>query len=369
MGGEDSILVVWVLDQALYQRFHLPGFHVAVTLSFGLRAPQCVPSEIARSFIAKHPAAGQSPSYRVASDAAPESRPPRRVEPRAPYSFEHMASYPGARTNSTALAAFWIGLLSFFCLFGTGGVVAIVLGALALSEIRRSEPRQDGAGLAKAAIGLGVVQLALLVVFFGGMLATMYGSATKSGWTSSKPPPSLPAPSYVLPPAPAPSAAGPRATLATRSREQAVGRITLVDLGTDAGPLARALTRELDKARASNGQAIVLVVGPDCSPCNGVALALRDARLQKALAGVRLVRVDATERVEELELLGIPTDSIPGFALLAAGARPEDYLHGGEWDADIPDNIAPVLIDFVARGHRARRYPWRGMRRPDETAL
>jgi hypothetical protein len=281
-----------------------------------------------------------------------------------------MAHYPGARTNSTALAAFWIGLLSFFCLFGTGGVVAIVLGALALGEIGRSDPRQDGSGLAKAAIGLGVVQLALIVVFFGGMIAMMYGSASKTGWTSSKPPPpSLPAPSYAVPGSSAPSPNAPKATLATRSHEQAIGRITLVDLGADAGPLARALTREFDEAQAERAKAIVFVVGPDCSPCNGVALALRDARLQKALAGVRLVRIDASERAGELELLGIPTDNIPGFALLAPGARPEDYLHGGEWDADIPDNIAPVLIDLVVRGHRPRRYPWRGLRRPDETAL
>jgi hypothetical protein len=281
-----------------------------------------------------------------------------------------MAYYPGARTNSTALAAFWIGLLSFFCLFGTGGVVAIVLGALALGEIGRSEPRQDGSGLAKAAIGLGVVQLALIVVFFGGMIAMMYGSASKTGWTSSKPPtPSLPAPSYAAPGSSAPSPNAPKASLATRSHEQAIGRITLVDLGADAGPLARALTREFDRAQAERAKVLVFVVGPDCSPCNGVALALRDARLQKKLAGVRLVRIDASERAEELELLGIPTDNIPGFALLAAGARPEDYLHGGEWDADIPDNIAPVLIDFVARGHRPRRYPWRGLRRPDETSL
>ena len=283
-----------------------------------------------------------------------------------------MPPYPGARTNSTALAAFWIGVLSFFCMFGTGGVVAIVLGALALGEIRRSEPPQQGTGLARAAIGIGVVQLALIVVFVGSMVALMYGSATKTGWTSSRPhPPSMPtpAPSYVAPSTTAPGAASPRATLSTRSREQAIGRITLVDIGSDAGPLARALAREFDKARAAKARAVVFVVGPDCSPCNGVALALRDARLQKALANVRLVRVDATERVEELEVLGIPTESIPGFALLAEGARPEDYLHGGEWDADVPDNIAPVLIDLVSRGHRPRRYPWQGLRRPDETAL
>jgi hypothetical protein len=91
--------------------------------------------------------------------------------------------------------------------------------------------------------------------------------------------------------------------------------------------------------------------------------------MQRALAGSRLIRVHAGERGEELERLGIPADTVPGFALLTSGARPIDYLHGGEWDADIPDNIAPVLTDFVGVRKRPRRYPWRGLRRPDETAL
>ena len=37
------------------------------------------------------------------------------------------------------------------------------------------------------------------------------------------------------------------------------------------------------------------MVTPDCSPCNGVAVALTDPKLQKALEGVRLLRVDVRE--------------------------------------------------------------------------
>lgn len=282
-----------------------------------------------------------------------------------------MTEYTGARTNSTALAALWIGLLSFFCMFGTGGVVAIVLGALALREIGRSEPRQGGSGLAKTAIGLGIAQLALIVLAFGGVLAMTFGASTARTWAPAKPSlpmPPIHAPSSVAPSPPPPQPEAPRATLAKRRHTQEIGRITLVDVG-ESEPLSTTLSREYELAKAARAKAIVFVVAPDCSPCNGVALALRDARLQKALAGVRLVRVDAGERTDELTRLGIPTDAVPGFALLAPGARPEDYLHGGEWDADIPDNIAPVLIDFVERGHRPRRYPWQALRRPDETAL
>ena len=63
-----------------------------------------------------------------------------------------MPPYPGARTNSTALAAFWIGVLSFFCMFGTGGVVANLSGVL------------GGGAAAMAVVMLGASLVALAVL-------------------------------------------------------------------------------------------------------------------------------------------------------------------------------------------------------------
>jgi hypothetical protein len=278
-----------------------------------------------------------------------------------------MHSNSGTRTNSTAVVALATAALGFVCLFGIGGVMGIVLGLVAKGEIRRSEPRERGSGLATAAIALGVVQVAAFVVLVGVGIATLA--------RPSAPKPFAHAPAAPLPrPVPsarraAPNADGQRGTFDTRQRERAIGRLTLVDVGTDAGPLGPILRAEYSKAVSSKGRLILFVVGADCAPCNGVSLALPDARMQRAFAGSRWIRVHARERAHELAQLGVPIDTIPGFALLSASARPTDYLHGGEWDADVPDNIAPVLTDFVRGVQRVRRYPWRGSRRPDETTL
>jgi hypothetical protein len=84
---------------------------------------------------------------------------------------------------------------------------------------------------------------------------------------------------------------------------------------------------------------------------------------------VRIVRVDQNEFAVELRHLSIPTDKIPGFSLLGDDNRPLDYVHGGEWDEDVPRNIAPVLEKFVHGTYADRREPWRGGHREDETAL
>jgi hypothetical protein len=271
----------------------------------------------------------------------------------------------GARTNPTAVVALILSLLGFVCLFGVGGVVGVVLGVLAKGEIQRSDPPERGRRLATAAVALGLLQIALCVIAIGAAIAGLMRPDRTAA--NARAPAAAPAPVRPVPSTrPSP---GARGTLDTHQRESSIGQITLVDLGTDSGPLSQVLQHQYQRAQASGGRAIAFVVSPDCSPCNGVALALTDPRLQRALAGSRLVRIDVRERAEELLLLGIPVETIPGLALLAPGARPADYLHGGEWDADVPDNIAPVLSDFVAGGSRARRYPWRGLRRPDETAL
>ena len=111
------------------------------------------------------------------------------------------------------------------------------------------------------------------------------------------------------------------------------------------------------------------ITAVDCAPCNGVSVALAGRRLQESLAGVRLLRVDAGDFRVELTKLGVPIDVTPGFALIGASGSPTDYVNGGEWDADIPENIAPVLGAFVAGTYKVRRNPWRGPRRGDETAL
>jgi hypothetical protein len=141
----------------------------------------------------------------------------------------------------------------------------------------------------------------------------------------------------------------------------------------DVGPRVRSLIETLDEqqkhAHDSAERLVVWVVVPECEPCRRVDEALDDPELQRALDATRLVRIDATKFAVELTHLGVPVDGFPGFALLGDDGHIVDYVHGGEWDADIASNIAPVLESFVSGKYRERRHPWRGGGHDDETAI
>lgn len=282
-----------------------------------------------------------------------------------------MSRHPDARLNATALLSLLAGIFGTVCFFwGIGGVGAIILGVVGHGEIKRSEGRQYGEGFAIAGIALGVLHLVGIVVGLGVMFAY-----------SVRTPPMAAGPSPVLPPTIAP--APPTATAApavpaeqpgAASRENGTrstrfGGVTLVDPGSDPPTLQALLQSELAQASAAKQKLVLWVSASDCAPCTGVSVALASPRLQTSLDGVRIVRLDARDYQVELSRRGIPVDVLPGFALLGARGEPVDYVNGGEWDADIPENIAPVLGAFVKGSYRKRRNPWRGPIRSDETAL
>jgi hypothetical protein len=68
---------------------------------------------------------------------------------------------PPVRTNGFAIASLVLGIL---WLYWIGSIVALVLGYIALRQIRRSNGWQDGRGLAIAGVVLGWVGVAVLVV-------------------------------------------------------------------------------------------------------------------------------------------------------------------------------------------------------------
>lgn len=259
-----------------------------------------------------------------------------------------------------------------YCFWGLGGVLAIVLGLAARGEIARSSGRESGVGLATAGIVLGGLNLASLVIAMavGIALIARPEARVSFGATAVPSPPALvaPAPSTGRAPVPGPAA---RADVSHEHgiRETSVGKIRLVDVNAGAMRLRQALLEQQKAARSSKETLLVFVAAPNCLPCNGVSLALRDPLMQTALGGVRLVRLDASEFSAELAALGIPTETVPGFALLGESLRPSDYVHGGEWDADIAVNIAPVLGQFVRGKYTTRRHRYREAARPDETTL
>lgn len=277
--------------------------------------------------------------------------------------------------SGTALAALIVGLLSYFCLWGIGGAIAIVLGIVARGEIQRSGGRKGGLGAATAGLVLGAINAALCVLGFT-LLITWAATPHSTHFSIGTPPPRFAAPASPAP-APAPSAsvahsALPPAgamTVDSRVLVTQIGKITLVDIGSNVSSLASALDKQRALAKKDHQTLLLWVVAPRCAPCNGEAAALSDPLMQRALEHVRLVRVDTTEFAIELERLDVPIDKIPGFALLGPDDRPVDYVHGGEWDADIARNIAPVLGKFVRGHYTHRRYPWHGGPRNDETPI
>lgn len=289
------------------------------------------------------------------------------------------------QSNGLATTSLVLGLLGYVgCFPVISGVIAIFCGLSARHEIARSEGRQTGAGVALAGIIMGSMQLLIAAVIL--MLGIIGASASTS--SPPPPPPVAVAPPVVpgLPPAaggapgvaplptPGLGTTPPSAAAADRSLDEGVletqiGAIVLVDIGPGVVPLTDELERQRKAAAIAKQKLVLWTVVPDCKPCHGVAAALPDPKLQKALAGTRLVRVNVRDHLLELTRLRIPTDKIPGFALLSTENRPLDYVNGGEWDADIADNIAPVLEKFVRGEYEKRREPWRGGRRDDETPI
>lgn len=279
--------------------------------------------------------------------------------------------HPDSRLNATALLSLLVGIFGTLCFFwGIAGIGSIVLGMVGHSEIKRSEGRQHGSGLAIAGIVLGVLHIVALIVGMA-VLFTLAASKSTPAFAAPTPPAFVPPVPPTVAPAPAAKAADEPGAASRESgtRTTRFGGLTLVDPGTDAPTLAALLESEQAEASDANEKLVLFLTVPDCSPCTGVSIALANKRLQTALNGVRLVRIDARDYHVELSRRGFPIDSMPGFALIGSRGEPTDYVNGGEWDADIPENIAPVLGSFVRGTYRQRRNPWRSVPRGDETAL
>jgi hypothetical protein len=289
-----------------------------------------------------------------------------------PIADPYVARFPhgGARTSGYAVASLVSSLLGYVCLPAIGGLAGVVLGIAARSQIQREPGKLEGGGLALAGIALGAINAVATVLGAAALLAFV---ATAETSHSSPPPAVVPAgpvaaPAPLLPPSPAPAPKAAKKGAASRDTGVVVteiGGLTLVDVGRDVASL-RGELRKQQKAAAKSEQTLLLwLVAPDCKPCNGVAASLSDPKLQEALTGIRVVRLDVRDFGVELSFLGVPIRKIPGFVLLGPDHRPVDYVHGGEWDDDIADNIAPVLGKFVRGKYAVRRDHWRGAVRED----
>ena len=98
----------------------------------------------------------------------PTVRPPGPYAPRTRRRTRRRTHRPDTRppsTNGLAVASLVLGIVGWWpC--GIGSIVAIVLGFVARSQIRSSQGRQGGDGLALAGIILGFVGIGLVILLF-----------------------------------------------------------------------------------------------------------------------------------------------------------------------------------------------------------
>jgi hypothetical protein len=153
------------------------------------------------------------------------------------------------------------------------------------------------------------------------------------------------------------------------TREHRFGGVLVVDIAADVSSLDDELDRQRTLADVSGQRLLLWLVVPECKPCGAFEAVLASSEMQQALAKVRVVRLSAMDFGAELARVGIPVEAFPGFALVGPDGYALDYLHGGEWDADVPQNIAPVLKSFVDGTYAHRRSPWRGGPHEDETPI
>lgn len=264
---------------------------------------------------------------------------------------------------SSVLAALLLGPL--------GALGGIVMGWAARREIAARPLQRKGHTLATVGMALGIVMAVGWSAAAGVGLwvwnerqVEMAEEATPSSpvvAAAPEPPaPEVAEPQVRVSPTPSSMPAGsvPTATLARQE-----GTVMLIDVGVTAHSLADELNKQRKEAEAAGQTLLVMTTRDPCEPCRGVDKAISSPLLQTALSGVRLVRVDVDVFKDDLDQLRIQRQRFPGFFLLAPDMSPKDGIDGGEWDDDIPVNIAPVLGPFVRGKYLQRRQTFRPLPR------
>jgi hypothetical protein len=286
-----------------------------------------------------------------------------------PRSAGHGCSPPRTRLKQLLAAALALAA----CGFGPLAAVGAALGWLTRTRLRSLSNHSQGLRWANVAIGVGLVNSTLWVAAWT--------------WLTLEPPAprTLVEEEVTLPFSTQPMVATPRfkdfpelETLPVIADEggavdstwaRRLGQLFMTEIGDGVNSLSVTLEEQARLAYAKGRIPVLWLVSSDCHRCDSVARSLKRSRLQKVLAHTLLIRVDATQFGAELADLQIPVGDLPGFALLSRDGSPLDFLHAGEWEEDSPQEMAPVLENFVERTPVKRRFPWRGGPRSDETPI
>lgn len=102
-------------------------------------------------------------------------------QPYPPY----YGAYPGgpmaAPTNGWAIASLVCAICAWFIVPFIGAIAGIICGHVALGEIKRSEGRQEGRGMAIAGLIISYAQIALAVCIVAGLVAIIGFAGGGSG--------------------------------------------------------------------------------------------------------------------------------------------------------------------------------------------
>ncbi len=238
-----------------------------------------------------------------------------------------------------------------------GSVAAIVFGWSARRELEGAEAPRRGYVLATLGMALGTC----LTVAWGAAIAFGVWSMERRAEAQMESVASLAVAEVPVKPegsVEATDPASPPKAVPALQKETTVhkeGNITIVDVGASVSSLSQELARQRADAAAAGETLVVMTTRNPCVPCRSVSTSLGDPLMQTALSRTRLVRVDIDAFEEDLTGLKMPHERVPSFFLLAPDLFPRDAIDGGEWDEDVPANIAPVLGAFVRGKFEARR--------------
>jgi hypothetical protein len=280
---------------------------------------------------------------------APIGTPPHSDDAQADRSSQYPSHPPHSHLRANdhrAIISLVLGLASLVTC-GITGVPAIGLGLTARSRIARSRGALGGGAFAIAGIATGFAGTVLALV---GVAAFVAGLTYSAGGTTARRPLFTPSPESTTAWAPtAPSMAVEPLT---------IGAIHVVDLDPEAKRTFRQqLADEVRRAATAHQTVVVMTSARWCGVCKEIQAALPDPRMQAALMNVDLVRVDVDDFDDELRAAGMLEDTLPWFYKVDATLHPADAISAGEWDENIPLNMAPVLKSFLAGTLRARRDP------------
>jgi Domain of unknown function (DUF4190) len=242
---------------------------------------------------------------------------------------------PPSQTDSKAVIALILGIVSMLCC-GFGmlfGIPAIVLGAMSKRDINRSGGTLGGDGMAIGGIVTGGISTLISLGYIVVQIVTFTSLGTSS--TAYTATPYIPPPTYTTP-------------LTT-------GAIHATELTKGGGPLKDQLLGEVIAARAAGEKVLVYEYARGAIACSEFDKTLADFEMQRVLANVRLVRVEAHEFPADLPALGMNKASYPWFYKLDTtfvGGKEEvtiaDSISGDEWTDNYAWNISPVLEKFLA---------------------